>query len=148
MGCSLQFIWIIWTAKKPHTILNSYLDKKTSVWFFMMHLFNFVDVIWLLIRIPPPFLFWSGLNGVQKTFIKNWEAGKKLSSFVSVIVERFISFVTIFLSKSNLFQIEFMFKWPVMISYRWFKCRYLRGGPGEFLSISKLVIKGNGVWYF
>ena len=113
--------------------------KKASIWFFIIYLFNFVDVILLVIyrRIPLPFLFRSSLNGVQEPCIKNWEAGKESSNFISVIIKISISSAAIFLSKSNLFLMEFMFKWPIMF-LGWFKRRCLRKNSREFLSVPKL----------
>ena len=84
---NFKFIWIIWIWEKPYAIYNPYLHKKWllfgSLWCFF--LFNFVDIILLLIyrRIPPPFLFRSNLNGVQKPCIENWEAGKDSYQFLS-----------------------------------------------------------------
>ena len=143
MRCNLQFICILWTKKKPYTISNSYFHKKklpSGSLLCIYYSLNFVNAILLLIyrRIPPPFLFPSRLNGVHKPCIETWETGMESSSFVSVIIKISISSETIFLSKSNLFLMEFMFKWPIMMFLGRFKRRYLRRNSGGFLTIPKL----------
>ena len=62
------------------------------------------------VKKSPATVFRSGLNGVQKQFLKNWETGKELFSFVFKIMKISISFVTISFSKSNLFLMEFLFR--------------------------------------
>ena len=62
------------------------------------------------VKKSPATVFRSGLNGVQKQFLKNWETGKELFSFVFKIMKISISLVTISFSKSNLFLMEFLFK--------------------------------------
>ena len=57
----------------------------------------------------PPLLFRSSLNDVQKPCIKSWEEEKQSSSFVPVIIKISVYSVNIYLSKSNLFLLEFMF---------------------------------------
>ena len=57
----------------------------------------------------PPLLFRSSLNDVQKPCIKSWEEEKQSSSFVLVIIKISVYSVNIYLSKSNLFLLEFMF---------------------------------------
>ena len=93
---------------------------------------------WYIEEIHHHFFFRSSLNGVQKPCNENWEAGKESSRFISVIIKMSISSATIFLSKSNFFLMEFIFKWPIMMFLGWFKRSCLRRNSGEFLSIPKL----------
>ena len=62
-------------------------------------------------RIPPLFESRSNLYGVLKPSIKNWLWGKVSSIFVSEIISISILPLIWSLSNSNLFLMEFMFKW-------------------------------------
>ena len=72
---------------------------------------------------PPPFLFRSNLNGVLKPSTLNCETGKESSNFVSVTIKISKSCISIGFIMSNLFLIELMFKWPIIICWGWFERR-------------------------
>ena len=88
----------LYEQQESHILFLIFFTKKFLFGFNTMHLFNCVDVIWLLIwrRVPPPFLFRSSLNGVQKPWIKIWAEEKVSSSFVSVIIKTSSSSITLF----------------------------------------------------
>ena len=62
------------------------------------------------IKIPPPRLFLSILNGVENPSIKNCPVGNVSSNFVSVITRTSMLPDIVIFNSSNLFLIEFMFK--------------------------------------
>ena len=71
----------------------------------------------------PPFLFWSNLDDVLKPSTLNYETGKESSNFVSVTIKISISYISIGLIMSIFFQMELLFKWPIVICWGWFEQR-------------------------
>ena len=62
-------------------------------------------------KMPPPFELRSILYGVQNPSIKNWPIGEVSSIFVSEMINTSTLPLICCENNSNLFQIEFVFKW-------------------------------------
>ena len=73
-------------------------------------------VVWLRINIiTPSFLFWSKQNGWQNPFIKNWLSGNESSNLDSDVIKISKLSLIISIKKSNLFLIELMFRWTMIV---------------------------------
>ena len=64
---------------------------------------------------PPPFEFLSNLYGVQNPFNLNWAERNESLSLVSEISNMSIFVSVMKDNASNLFLIELIFKWPIII---------------------------------
>ena len=69
---------------------------------------------------PQPCSFLSSLYGGVNPSKINWLKGNVSSNFVSDISRKLILLPLTYFSISNLFRIEFMFKWAVMILFGFF----------------------------
>ena len=80
---------------------------------------------------PPPFLFMSSLYGSEMPFTKNCAVGKVLSILASIKTR--IS-ATISFNCSNLFESEFMLRFPIIILFEFLILSFLISNNrfGEF----------------
>ena len=88
------------------------------------------------IEIPPPLAVRSSLNGFEKPSIKNCDPGKVSSIFFSDTLSISRLLPTNLTSDSNLFLIEFILRWPMIILCGfWFLSCLSSQMPLVFLSI-------------